>query len=145
MADVVNAVVEPIPVTGTTADIAVTVDPFTAVQIYEFADAKADFSVGTNFNLVAFSPLNQGLISTDQTTLVLDMNLFVGTLDPNDVTIQLNGTTIYLLGVFFGIFLAGSSVVAQGGGVFRFNLVRSTAWPLATTQELRVFPPGESP
>lgn len=138
----VAAVVEPVP-TGNTADLALTVDPFVAAQVYEIGSAKEDFG-GADFNLVAFDPLNQGLIASSETTIVLDMNLTSGTLDPNQVTIQLNGSTIYLGGAWFGEF-TNSSVVDQGGGVYRFTLVKAAAWTQGSTQELRVFPPGESP
>ena len=100
--------------------------------------------VSTNFNVVGFFPLNQGLVSSNATTLILDMSLLSGTLDTDEVTIQVQGVTIFTTGSFLGEYTT-STITPQGGGVFRFTLIKDTPWDSGSTQEVRVFPPGESP
>lgn len=142
MADV-TVVLEPVP-TGAFADFTITVDPFVVAREYEILDTSAPATPSPSFSLVAFDPLNQGLIAATDTVLTLDMHLTSGVLDPNDVAIQIDGSTIYQSGTFFGEY-TGSSITPQGGGVFRFELVKATSWTVGSAHEVRVFPPGETP
>ncbi len=101
-------------------------------------------SAGQSFVIVAFDPLRGDLAATTDTTLTMDINETPGLLDPDLVSIQVDGVTIYTGASFLGEY-TGSSITPQGGGVFRFLLVKATPWPASARVEVRVFLPPETP
>lgn len=43
------------------------------------------------------------------------------------------------------MFYTGSSITPQGGGVFRYNIVKATPWAASARIEVRLFLPPETP
>jgi len=97
-----------------------------------------------NFVLVAFDPLRGDVTAQTATTLTFTLTQVAGTLVPADVTVQIQGQTIYTAGTFYGEY-TGSSVADLGAGVFQFSLVKATDWSTASRQEVTVYLPGETP
>jgi len=116
----------------------------TNVEWLSMSDLTPTVASTADFNVVAFDPLRNGLISSTDTTLVLQISQASGTLNTSQVTIQINHATILQGGVFVADF-SGSSIVAAGGGVFTFTLVKSTPWILGSNPQVDLYLPGESP
>jgi hypothetical protein len=95
-----------------------------------------------SFVIVPFDPLRGDLAASTETTLLMDISETGGTLDTSLVIIQIDDITIYTSATFLGEY-TGSSITPQGGGVFRFSLVKDTPWTPAARVEVKVFLPGE--